>query len=325
MVPKKIVEDISDKKRLILKVSDICTTGFTYKTPEIYKDPKVDKFLNSLSIKDMAEIVVGVGWYSGKSAINVPGSVGNTTSKFFDKGLVNAVLCDGPAGIRIQKVSAIQKNGSVKPITLSMGVLELIPKFVKKFMVGNLKKDTLIYRFTTSFPVEVALAQTWNIELLYEVGKAISTEMTEYGITYWLAPALNIHRNPLCGRNFEYFSEDPYLSGKFAAAITLGIQESGGNYATIKHFACNNQEDNRRKVSSNVDERVLREIYLKGFQIAVEEGHAKSVMTSYNLLNGTYTVNHYQRIETNCCILQHLFWNYIYNLVVHGDTQLTKK
>ncbi|NCC49095.1 MAG: glycoside hydrolase family 3 protein, partial [Clostridia bacterium] len=128
----------------------------------------------------------------------------------------------------------------------------------------------------------------FDLSRLERVGQAVGREMKEYGVTFWLAPALNIQRNPLCGRNFEYFSEDPLLSGKSAAALVRGVQSHGGLYATIKHFLCNNQEDNRNQVSSNVHERTLREIYLKGFRIAVREGGAAAVMTSYNRINGIY-------------------------------------
>jgi len=123
------------------------------------------------------------------------------------------------------------------------------------------------------------------------MGTAIYREMKEYGCTYWLAPAVNIHRNPLCGRNFEYFSEDPVLAGKMAAAITRGVQQEEGFYVTVKHFTCNNQEDNRNKVSSNLSERALREIYLRPFEITVRDGGAKGIMTSYNRINGVYAPN----------------------------------
>jgi beta-glucosidase len=151
----------------------------------------------------------------------------------------------------------------------------------------------MLYQYTTAFPVSHAMAQTWNTALLYEMGHAIYREMKEYGCVYWLAPAINIHRNPLCGRNFEYYSEDPFLTGCMAAAITRGVQQEEGYYVTVKHFACNNQEDNRNFVSSNLSERTLREIYLRGFQRAVQQGGAKGIMTSYNKVNGIYTPNSY--------------------------------
>ena len=133
--------------------------------------------------------------------------------------------------------------------------------------------------------------------LLEEIGSMVGTEMEQFGVDLWLAPALNIHRDPLCGRNFEYYSEDPLISGKTAAAITRGVQRHKGCGTTIKHFAVNNQEGNRYFTNSHVSERALREIYLKGFEIAVRESHPMSVMTSYNLLNGTHTANHYDLIQ----------------------------
>lgn len=281
----------ADLTRIEVDCAAFETVTYTYAQPEICQDPKVQKFLNGLTLKEMVEIVVGVGMFPRDARFNLPGSVGNTTSKFWDKGLANVALCDGPAGLRIQKRSAVDKKGKIKPIDLAMSVMEAFPDFVKNMMTGDPDKDTVLYQYTTAFPVANALAQTWNTELMQEVGNAIFREMKEYGCTYWLAPAINIHRNPLCGRNFEYFSEDPRLSGAMAAAITRGVQQEEGFYVTVKHFACNNQEDNRTGVNSNLSERALREIYLRGFEICVREAGAKSIMTSYNKINGVYAPN----------------------------------
>ena len=278
---------------LLIDADSVKTMEYTYEQPSVCKNKRVTDFMNTLTVKEMVDILVGVGMFGAKSRFTLPGSVGNTTSKFWDRGLANVTLCDGPAGLRIQKRSTVDKKGNVKPVEMAMSIFESFPTFIKKFMVGNPEKNTALYQYTTAFPVANALAQTWNTELMQEVGTAIYREMKEYGCTYWLAPAMNIHRNPLCGRNFEYFSEDPCLSGRIAAAITRAIQQEEGYYVTIKHFACNNQEDNRNFVSSNLSERALREIYLRGFEVCVREGGAKGVMTSYNKVNGTYTPNSY--------------------------------
>ena len=269
------------------------TIVYPYDMPANCAYTEAQRFVDNLSLEDMVEIVVGVGMSNSKAKFNMPGSVGNTTSKFWDKGLVNVTLCDGPAGIRIQKRTALIDGKKTKMIDAPLSVYDMIPKVIKRFVMADPDKSTILYQFTTAFPVSAALAQTWNTEMLYQVGAAVHEEMKEYGCTYWLAPALNIHRNPLCGRNFEYYSEDPFLTGAMAAAITKGVQCEEGYYVTIKHFACNNQEDNRKGVSSNVSERALREIYLRGFERAVREGGAKGVMTSYNKINGIYTPNSY--------------------------------
>ena len=141
---------------------------------------------------------------------------------------------------------------------------------------------------TTAFPVVTALACTWNKQLVEQIGAAGALGVKENNLQIWLTPALNIHRSPLCGRNFEYFSEDPFISGKIAAAKIRGIQ-SCGIAATAKHLACNNKETNRKDSDSIVSERALREIYLKGFEICVREAKPKVVMSSYNILNGIRT------------------------------------
>ena len=277
--------------RIILAADAIQTVECTYEKPPVCEEPRVKQFMDTLTLTEMVDIVVGIGMFGGETRFNLPGSVGNTTSKFWDRGLANATFCDGPAGLRIQKRSGVNAKGKVKPIDMAMSIFEAFPGFVKKLMMADPEKDTVLYQYTTAFPVAAALAQTWNEDLLHQVGTAIYREMKEYGCTYWLAPAINIHRNPLCGRNFEYFSEDPRLTGVMAAAITRGVQQEAGFYVTVKHFACNNQEDNRNFVSSNLSERALREIYLRGFEITVREGGAKAIMTSYNRVNGVYAPN----------------------------------
>ena len=277
--------------RLTIRPEAFETVTYTYgNLPLCPDDERVKTALRRLTNEEMVDIVVGAG-HGAKNRFDLPGSVGNTTSKFWDRGLANVALCDGPAGLRIQRRSTVDKKGKVKAVDIPFAAFADVPEFVKKFALGDPEKETVLYQFATAFPVANALAQTWNTDLLYQVGKAVYREMKEYGCTYWLAPGMNIHRNPLCGRNFEYFSEDPRLTGVLAAALTRGVQQEEGYYVTIKHFACNNQEDNRTAVSSNVGERALREIYLRGFETAVRKGGAKSVMTSYNRLNGVYTPN----------------------------------
>nr|AGS54216.1 beta-glucosidase [uncultured bacterium contig00107] len=290
-VSAKRTGSTADLLRLSLKSDDFETVVHKYDSIPIYSDEKVDALIGKLSVKDMVGIVVGSGMFGGKRHFDAPGAAGSTTSALVGKGIKNVLLADGPAGLRLQRTSAVTKSGKVKMIDAQIAILNMLPKYVKRFMFGNPKKDTLIYQYTTAFPVEMAMAQTWNLDLLERMGRSVGREMAEYGVTYWLAPGMNIHRNPLCGRNFEYYSEDPLLSGKMAAAAVRGLQSTPGCFATIKHYVCNDMEDNRNKVSSNLSERALREIYLKGFGIAVKEGGARSVMTSYNRVNGVYAPN----------------------------------
>lgn len=264
------------------------TQMMDYTPRKVDESKQVQALLNRLGTDAQADFCAGIGLLGGETYFMLPGAVGNTTSAYAKLGIPNATFCDGPAGIRIQRRSTVTKKGKVKPVDGAISIYEYLPGILQKLLFGNPSREEVLYQYVTSFPVAAALAQTWNLPLLEEIGRAVSREMSEYGVVFWLAPALNIVRNPLCGRNYEYYSEDPLISGKMAATVTRGVQETPGNYVTIKHFAANNQEENRYYVSSDMDERTLREIYLRGFEIAVREARPKALMTAYNKLNGVY-------------------------------------
>lgn len=286
-----------DARRLRIDPAAFTTRAMDYAEVVSEEDVAVTDVLRKLNPEQQIHFCAGIGLLGGKTAFTLPGSVGNTTSEFAELGIPNATLCDGPAGIRIQRRSTVDKKGGVKPVDGALSIYEYLPNFLQKFLYGNPEKETVIYQYVTSFPVATAIAQTWNLPLAEEIGRAVSEEMTEYGVVFWLAPALNIIRNPLCGRNYEYYSEDPLISGKMAAAITRGVQATPGNYVTVKHFAANNQEENRYYVSSNMDERTLREIYLRGFELAVREAKPKALMTAYNKINGIYCSENRELID----------------------------
>lgn len=265
-----------------------------YDDEKFIASTKVAKFINNLSDKDKIRLVTG-GGYKIKCYNNVMGAAGRTSTKLLKKGIPNIVFADGPAGLNVAQSTVIMKDGTPRypdglPDDWKWGWLKKI-EFLVKAKPG---KGRPVYRFMTAWPNATLQAQTWDIELIEEVGNAIGTEMLEIGVSIWLAPGMNIHRNPLCGRNFEYYSEDPLLSGKIAAAVTRGVQSKGGVGVTIKHYCCNNQEENRNKVSENVSQRALRELYLRNFRIAIAEEQPWSIMTSYNRINDIYAVNSYE-------------------------------
>lgn len=224
----------------------------------------------------------------GFTGIQVPGSAGETTSSLLAKyGIRALVTADGPAGLRLQQCYEVNPETG-KPYTLSVfGSLENGFLEPMKRHAGSER----YYQYCTAFPVGTAIAQTWDISLMEAFGRAVAEEMREFRVDLWLAPGMNIQRNPLCGRNFEYYSEDPLLTGLAAAAVTRGVQSLPGRGVTIKHFACNNQEDNRTGVDCLVSPRAMREIYLRGFEIAVRTAAPRAIMTSYNLINGVHAPN----------------------------------
>lgn len=236
------------------------------KLSDVYnKNITMEQFVAGLSNEKLANIVEGIGFGGTSSSIvgaqsnSVQGAAGETTGNYYDSdGIPNIVLADGPAGIRITQ--------SYKG-----------------------KDEKTYYQYATAWPIGNLLAQTWNPELVEEFGEALGDEMTEFGVTLWLAPGMNIHKNPLCGRNFEYYSEDPFLTGTIGTSTTKGVQSHPGIGVTIKHFASNNQENSRSGENNTISERTLREIYLKGFEMAVKSSQPMAIMSSYNKINGKYT------------------------------------
>lgn len=252
---------------------------------------KVTTILEKLSDNDKISLVTG-GGYSIKCFNNVMGAAGRTCTILLKKGVPNIVLADGPAGLNVNQSVVIMKDGTPRypdglPEDWKWGWIKSFEPFVK----AKPNKGRPVYHYMTAWPSETVQAQSWDVLLLEEVGKAVGREMLEIGVSVWLAPGLNIHRNPLCGRNFEYYSEDPLISGMMAAAITRGVQSQAGVGVTVKHFCCNNQEDNRMRVSENLSQRALREIYLRAFRIAIVEGNPWCVMSSYNKVNDIYVCN----------------------------------
>lgn len=261
----------------------------------------LDELTVQLTVEEMAELCVGTarGGMGGNSVIGAasaacPGAAGDTTSRMIeDRNVRNMILADGPAGLRLSRYFSADRDGNLIPGSEDSSLAEI------GMLLGQNRKTEIpedavtYYQYCTAIPIATLLAQTWDREAVEEAGDIVGGEMEELGVTLWLAPGMNIHRNPLCGRNFEYYSEDPLVAGCCAAADTLGVQKHRGVGTTIKHFAFNNQEDNRMHVNAHIGERAIREIYLKCFEIAVKTSQPMSIMTSYNLINGTHTANSY--------------------------------
>ena len=235
----------------------------------------------------------GVASMIGSAGFSVAGAAGQTCMEV--PGFPSMVMSDGPAGLRLSRTYAVDRNGKVHPLESSIpaSLNDFMPgifKWIMKLMAYHPKKDDKMgEQYASTIPIGTAIAQSFDPDLAENFGKIVGEEMERFGVHLWLAPALNIHRSIRCGRNFEYFSEDPLVSGIFAGAITKGVQQYPHAGTTIKHYAFNNQERNRTQNNSQVSERAAREIYLKGFGIAVRMAQPKAVMTSYNLVNGQHT------------------------------------
>ncbi|MCX6221137.1 MAG: glycoside hydrolase family 3 C-terminal domain-containing protein [Bacteroidia bacterium] len=242
------IQSIIAKMTLDQKAQLVIGTGMFFDLPDSIRKMMPPGFGGEIDSKDSNYVSM-----VNKIRKYLPGAAG-VSVEFPELGIASQVLTDGPAGLRIQPFR---------------------------------KGETRTY-YCTAFPVATALASSWDTELVYKVGQAMGSEVKEYGSDILLAPAMNIQRDPLCGRNFEYYSEDPLVAGKTSAAMVKGIQSNGVG-TSVKHFAANNSETNRMTVNTIVSERALREIYLKGFEIAVKEGKPWTIMSSYNKINGAYT------------------------------------
>jgi len=255
------------KRIFLLMTAVLCTLSLSAQ-PKLRAD-NIDEVLKAMTLQEKATLLVGGGWGSmtagsmtASDAATVPGAAG-TTRAIPRLGIPRTVVADGPAGLRINPT---------RPGT-----------------------DATFY--CTGFPVGTVLASMWNPALVEELTTAMGEEVKDYGVDVLLAPGQNLHRNPLCGRNFEYFSEDPLLTGKTSAAYVRGVQRNGVG-VSVKHFAANSQEVNRQQNDSRMNVRALRELYLKGFELAVREADPWTVMSSYNRLNGPFTQQNYELLTT---------------------------
>lgn len=265
----------------------------------------LDEFVGCLNEKQLAYLSIGLfednagmGSIVGASAQTVAGAAGETSQRLGDLGVPTLVMADGPAGLRLSTKYKIV-DGKVKGMDESLaGFMEFMDQEQLQQMAAMVPKPSeeelaapLHYTYCIAIPIGTALAQSFNEEVCRVCGDIVGDEMEKFGIHLWLAPAMNIQRSPLCGRNFEYYSEDPLVSGLLAAAVTEGVQAHKGCGVTVKHFALNNQETNRMVSNSIASERAIREIYLKGFEICVKKSQPHAVMSSYNLVNGEHTCN----------------------------------
>lgn len=304
--PKREKEDISGLKEIALDSSKFTTSVIEYQIDRPVLEDKrsgekltmddvksgnatLKELVAQLTLEEMANLCVGLFDHSARNVVgsasgSVVGAAGETIG-IPDRKIIPTVNADGPAGLRLQPHFKTTADGQVLPGGEVFGLS-------RNPFPDDTPADAIdYYQYCTAIPIASTLAQSWDMELIEKMGHIVGTEMQQFHVHLWLAPGMNIHRNPLCGRNFEYYSEDPLIAGSCAAADTKGVQSFAGQGTTIKHFAANSQEDNRMYNNAHISERTLREIYLKGFEIAVKDSQPLSVMTSYNLINGIHSAN----------------------------------
>lgn len=269
------------------------------------KKASLDDFVGNLTNEQLAYLSIGyfedqkgMGSMVGAASKSIAGAAGETCQRLKELGVPTIVMADGPAGIRVctsYKMIGDKEKGMDNPLS---GMMDFMEPEQLQMIAAMTPKPTeeeinapVNYMYCTAIPIGTALAQSFNVESCKALGALVGEEMEQFGVNLWLAPAMNIQRSPLCGRNFEYLSEDPVVSGNIAAAVTLGVQSKKGCGTAIKHFALNNQESNRIASNSIVSERAIREIYLRNFEICVEKSAPETMMSSYNLINGEHANN----------------------------------
>lgn len=312
--PKNQINEIIPLGTPLFKIKKEAVQEFIPNVPTI--DTNAVEKVSSMSESDLALLCLGafkggVGSNSviGNAGVTVSGSAGETIGIL--EGVPALIMADGPAGLRLNRHYGVDEKGVYNLDYESISeITDFLPEQMRIYL--GLEKPKIerigetFDQYCTAIPIGTALAQSWNEDVCEICGDLVGSEMDRFNIHIWLAPAMNIHRLPLCGRNFEYYSEDPLISGKMAAAITNGTQKHTGRGVSIKHLCCNNQETNRMHNNTIVSQRALRDIYLRGFKIAVRESNPATIMSSYNLLNGEHTSQRYDLMET---LLRHE-WGY---------------
>ncbi len=301
--PTHRIEEITPPERLPLDVRRLPRCAMDGAVPEVirhtYETPQsADGLTDRMSPEQLIRLTVGGGTSNRNLQVEAMGASGTTTPDLYDAmGIPNIILSDGPAGLNLTSQVVELPDGSTKAARVPENLLAYRRYFfgfagmALKSQMADPAEGIVHYQYATAWPCSQLLAQSFDPELMEEIGEATGAEMEAFGVTVWLAPGMNIHRNPLCGRTFEYYSEDPLVSGKMAAAIVRGVQSHPGKGMSVKHFAANNCELERNMSSSNLTERTLREIYLRGFEIAVKESAPMTVMAAYNKVNGVYCTN----------------------------------
>jgi Beta-glucosidase-related glycosidases len=283
-----------------LPILHLSASEFRTETTDYALSHEIDPLAETLTDEELCLLNIGAFRQKGSKRVvgsaanSVAGAAGETCSALTESGIPALVMADGPAGLRLSRCYTKDETGAhALDGGMPESIEELLPApavLVRKLLNRSKQgKGEILEQNCTAIPIGTALAQSWNLELAQQCGDIVGDEMERFGVQLWLAPALNLHRDIRCGRNFEYYSEDPLLTGKLAAAITQGVQRHPGCGTTLKHFAANNQETNRCGSNSQVSERALRELYLRGFELAIRESQPKALMSSYNLINGVHT------------------------------------